>query len=175
MASNRAKWSKYLHIYITCNQGVNTPFCDGNHALVLRHQVWTAPLVHRNIAFRGQERISTIISIVKSTVTQVTNLPGDDVALVIIDISFTNRIKILWLIPSTAHALEASDFWGVPRDDEPSAFVPHELVSMATSPTATSNSGRTSSLLKCISIATSRFPLQALSRLIAIPSEENEG
>ena len=142
---------------------------------MLGHQVWTAPSVHRNIAFRGQERISIIISIVESMITQITNLPGDDVALVIIDISFTNRLKILWLIPSTVHALEASDLWGVPRDEEPSASVPHQLVSIATSPTATSNSGRTSSLLKCISIATSRFPLQALSRLIAIPSEENGG
>ena len=63
MASKRAKWSNYLYIYIACNQGVNTtPFCDGNQAPVLEHQVWRVPLVHRNIVFRGQERISIIIS-----------------------------------------------------------------------------------------------------------------
>ena len=41
-ASDRAKWSNYVHSYISDTQGVNTtPFCAGAQALVPEHQLWT--------------------------------------------------------------------------------------------------------------------------------------
>ena len=93
-----------------------------------------------------------------------THLPGDDVLeLVMTDISFTNKLKMLSLIPSNGHALESSDLSGVSREP------PEGLVSMATSPTACSKSGMASSLSKCKLRAISRFPLQALKRFIVAP------
>ena len=44
MASDRAKWSNYVHGYISGTQGVDTtPFCAGTQPHVLEHQVWKAP------------------------------------------------------------------------------------------------------------------------------------
>ena len=44
MASDRAKWSNYVHGYKSGTQGVDTtPFCAGTHPHVLGHQVWKAP------------------------------------------------------------------------------------------------------------------------------------
>ena len=41
-ASDGAKWSNYVHSYISDTQGVNTtPFCAGAQALVPEHQLWT--------------------------------------------------------------------------------------------------------------------------------------
>ena len=46
MASDREKWSNYVHSCISGAQGVNaTPFCDGTQALVSEHQVWTVPTI----------------------------------------------------------------------------------------------------------------------------------
>ena len=44
VAPDRAKWSNYVHSHISGTQSVNTtPFCAVTQALVLKHQVWTAP------------------------------------------------------------------------------------------------------------------------------------
>ena len=44
MASDRAKWSNYIHSHKLGSQSVNTtPFCAGTQVLVTEHQVWTAP------------------------------------------------------------------------------------------------------------------------------------
>ena len=44
MASDRAKWSNYVHSHKLGTQSVNTtPFCAGTQALVPKYQVWTAP------------------------------------------------------------------------------------------------------------------------------------
>ena len=44
VASDRAKWSNYVHSHISGTQSVNTtPFCAVTQALVPKHQVWTAP------------------------------------------------------------------------------------------------------------------------------------
>ena len=52
MASDRAKWSNYVHSYISGTQGVNTtPFCAGTQALSPGHQVWTAPHIEVLIDF----------------------------------------------------------------------------------------------------------------------------
>ena len=46
MASDRAKWSNYVHSHISGTQSVNTtPFCASTQALVPNHQVWISPLV----------------------------------------------------------------------------------------------------------------------------------
>ena len=103
-----------------------------------------------------------------------TNLPGvEEEELITDDLNFTNRLKILSLIPFAACTSMGSDSFGVSRDDGPSVSVTEELVSMATSPTALSNSGRISCLLKCKSRAISRFPLQAFRRFTATPKREN--
>ena len=42
MASDREKWSNYVHSHISDTQGVNTtPFCACTQTLVPGHQVWT--------------------------------------------------------------------------------------------------------------------------------------
>ena len=42
MASDRAKWSNYVHSHMSGTQSVNTaPFCAGTQVLVPEHQVWT--------------------------------------------------------------------------------------------------------------------------------------
>ena len=42
MASDRAKWSNYVHGHMAGTQGVNTtPFCAGTQTLLHAHQVWT--------------------------------------------------------------------------------------------------------------------------------------
>ena len=44
MASDRTKWSNYVHSHMLGTQGVNTmPFCAGTEALAPGLQVWTAP------------------------------------------------------------------------------------------------------------------------------------
>ena len=44
MASDRAKWSKYVHSHMSGTQSVNTtPFCAGTQVLVPEHQVCTVP------------------------------------------------------------------------------------------------------------------------------------
>ena len=44
MASDRAKWSNYVHSHISGTQSVNTtPFCASTQARVPGHQVWIAP------------------------------------------------------------------------------------------------------------------------------------
>ena len=44
MASDRAKWSNYVHSHELGTKSVNTtPFCARTQALVPEHQVWTAP------------------------------------------------------------------------------------------------------------------------------------
>ena len=44
MASDRAKWSSYVHSHILGTQSVNTaPFRAGAQALVPERQVWAAP------------------------------------------------------------------------------------------------------------------------------------
>lgn len=89
------------------------------------------------------------------------------------DLSFTKRLKILSFIPFDACTSVAPDSFGASRDDGTSNSVIEELVSIATSPTALSNSGRISCLLKCKLRAISRFPLQAFRRLTATPKKEN--
>ena len=43
MASDRAKWSNYVHGYISGTQGVNpTAFCASTQPQVRGHQVWKA-------------------------------------------------------------------------------------------------------------------------------------
>ena len=49
MASDRAKWSNYIHSHISGTKGVNTtPFFVGTQAMVPEHQVWTAPQSQRS-------------------------------------------------------------------------------------------------------------------------------
>ena len=44
IASDRVKWSNYVHIHISGTQSVNkTLFYAGIQALVLEYQVWAAP------------------------------------------------------------------------------------------------------------------------------------
>ena len=44
VASDRVKWSNYVHSHISATQSVNTtPFWAVTQALVLKHQVWTVP------------------------------------------------------------------------------------------------------------------------------------